>query len=222
MEIRFPWAPAPAPDAAETASVPRPSSPRPRGRRRARAADGATAWQHGRLFVEGPHADRDAFAQAARGPGITPWSMDPERLEEDVFHTALRVPAEGRNLSLEGCRRLARHYREAVLAHQARVSTEVVTQPAARVVCPLDLHRLLPVPAAVLTLGQSDDQAVAWCLAHWGVLELRRVTLVAETARPQQKRAERIGYDFWARGGAALKLDALRARWPMLLFSSHA
>lgn len=220
-EIRFPWS-VPAALPAKAAPFER-GPPRARGRRPASPLAPATAWRHGQLLVQGPAAALDAFTAAARGSGITPWTSDAARLEEDVFHAALRVPAESRGLSVEGCHRLARRYREAVVAHQARAAAQARMQPAARDACPFDLHRLIPVPEAILALGLAHEAAEAWCLAHWGVLELRRVTWIAAPRGPRLPAGTaRAGYDFWARGGEGLALDPLRRLWPALLFHLQA
>jgi hypothetical protein len=35
--------------------------------------------------------------------------------------------------------------------------------------CPFGLHALLPVPDAILDLGPTHPEALAWLAAHWGV-----------------------------------------------------
>jgi hypothetical protein len=219
--LRFPW---PTPTVDNTTkldgAVEWAAPPRRRGRRPAAieppAADLA-GWTHGRLLVSGPAKSLAAFRAAARGPGITPWQTDYDRIEEDAFHLALQVPSAERGLSTEGCRRLARQYREAVEVHHARAAA---CAEQARQICPLDLHALIPVPGPILALGPAHPQALAWCAGHWGVTALRRVSLLENP--PIGRRLKlghgKIGYDYWAMGGCDLNRAALAARWPDLSF----
>ena len=48
--------------------------------------------------------------------------------------------------------------------------------------CPFDLHALLPVPAAILQLGPTDPDALAWLAAHWGVTDRLRQVAVRDNA----------------------------------------
>ena len=64
-----------------------------------------------------------------------------------------------RKLTVEGCRILARQFREKVEARQARAAALVGHSFA----CPFDLHALLPVPAADPAAGPdpSDGAGLA-------------------------------------------------------------
>ena len=204
--------PAPGPDAAS----------RRRGRRphAARVATGEEpAWLYHRLTVSGPAETLQNFAGAAGGSGEIPWRFDGDRFEEDIFHRAATVPAAQRGLSIEGCHRLARQFRSLVEAHQARVAARVGHGKD----CPFDLHALLPVPGAILALGATHPDALAWLAAHWGVTDrLRQAAL-----RPGATAGRRlpcghavISYGFFTSGDTPHRAIAtLGGRFPALRFA---
>ena len=105
-----------------------------------------------------------AFAGAARGSGAVPWRIDVDRIEEDVFNLAASQPPERRNLTIAGCRILARQFRERVEMRQARAAALVGRSRA----CPFDLQQLLPVPATILAQGPTHPASLAWLSEHWG------------------------------------------------------
>ena len=139
---------------------------RPAAATRSTVAPEAAApdWLYHHLTVSGPADTIAAFAEAARGSGITPWQLDFADIEEDVFLRAVSQPAGRRSLTVEGCRILARQFRESVEARQARAAA-LVGQSLA---CPFDLHVLLPVPPTILLLGPAHPLALAWLAANWG------------------------------------------------------
>jgi hypothetical protein len=213
MDWRFPWDTEPAPD---TAIDPQAVRPKPRGRRPAVLAPKvASGWLYHHLTVSGPNGMVEAFAAAARGPGITPWQLDFAAIEEGVFAQAASQPAHRRTLTIAGCRILARQFRERVEAHHARAAALV------SVACPFDLHVLLPVPAAILQLGPLHPSALAWLAANWGVERLRQVV-----ERPNAKTGRRlaagdsaVGYGFFTSGETPhAAIQHLTARWPALRF----
>lgn len=179
---------------------------------------GTSEWSGGRLLVTGPADSVAAFGEAARGSGITPWHIDYGRLEEDAFHLALRVPSARRSLSIEGCRILARQYRDKVQAHHARAAALVGRSRG----CPFDLHALVPVPEPILQLGQGHPEAAAWLTANWGVAELRKVARLDDPAIGKRLPAAhaKAGYAFWALGGRGPDVAAARLLhgWPELRF----
>lgn len=130
MQYRTPWEVDPPPEE-ETPAVPAPVPPpaKRRGRRPVaggeRRAAGQGPWLYHHLTITGPAARVAAFAEAARGPGIVPWRLDGPRIEEDIFHLAVSQPKASRSLSLEGCRRLARQFRERAEARAARAAALV-------------------------------------------------------------------------------------------------
>ena len=68
-----------------------------------------------------------------------------------MFTLAVAQPGRDKKLTVEGCRILARQFRDRVEAHQARAAALVGRSHA----CPFDLHTLLPVPEAILLLGPT-------------------------------------------------------------------
>lgn len=237
--IRFPWDEAPP-----APRLPRvkPNTPkRPRGRPKAvplapssppavadagvpRAPNGLeiadahgsvehTEWLPFQLTLSGPAEAVEAFAAAAEGPGVTPWQVDFAAMEEDVFHRlTARYPRSGR-LSLEGCRVFAAQLRERAEDRHRQV---LVTAEGSRV-RPLDLHALLPVPAAVLALGPDHPDARQWLRSHWGTEELRRVErLPIPTGRRPKGQAEaRLGF-FAADAAPTAAVRRLAKAWPDL------
>ena len=238
-EIRFPWDE--APPAPRLARVKQKVAKRPRGRPKAvplapsllpavanieapraptglEAADGQgsvehTEWMPFQLTISGPAEHVAAFAAAAAGPGVTPWQMDFAAMEEDVFHRlASRYPRSGR-LSLEGCRVFAAQLRERAEDRRRQVLAAAEGSRAR----PLDLHVLLPVPAAVLALGPDHPEARQWLRTHWGTGELRRVErLAAPAGRPPKGQAGlRFGF-FAASAGPTAVVRRLARAWPGL------
>ena len=87
------------------------------------------------------------FRHAAAGPGAIPWADDLARAEEDWFHllAASRGAQGPHSISLHGARVLAGQLRDAVERRRDQVSARAGRGGGG---CPLDLHWLLPVPAA--------------------------------------------------------------------------
>jgi hypothetical protein len=208
--------PSPDPDAA-------PTKAKPRGRRPAsvtRAATPATApdWLYHHLTISGPAEIVEKFAAAARGAGVTPWQLDFAAIEEDIFVRAVLQPASHRNLTVEGCRILARQFRERVEMRQARAA-ELVGKSVA---CPFDLHALLPVPASILHLGPTHPDARAWRAAHWGITDRLRQVVVrdnASTGRRLKRGHAVIGYGFFTDGETPYAaIGQFEKRWQALRF----
>ena len=188
------------------------------------AQDTADWWFH-HLTISGPVAIVDAFAAAAPGSGITPWQLDFAAIEEDIFARAVPSlarsvvqPASRRSLTVEGCRILARQFREKIEMRQARAAALVGQSMA----CPFDLHALLPVPAAILFLGPTHPTALSWLTAHWGITDrLRQVSLRDKATTGRRLPADHavIGYSFFTlRETPQAAIDQLPARWPALRF----
>jgi hypothetical protein len=197
-----------------------------RGRRPAsdRPPNTAGPFLYFHLTVSGPAPELAAFVTAACGAGVAPWRHDFSQLEEDVFHRAMAVPPAHRNLSLDGCRILARQFRDRVEAHHARAAALVGRSQT----CPFDLHALLPVPHAILQRGPADPAALAWLARHWGVTE--RLRHVAR--RPGATAGRRLpaghgvaGYSFFTDGetpSAAIAQLATRFTALRFLLRPHA
>lgn len=172
-----------------------------------------TEWLPFRLTVRGPAEDVAAFAAAAAGPGVPPWQVDFAAMEEDVFHRlASLYPRTGR-LSLEGCRVFAAQLRERTEDRHRQVLV-AAEESRAR---PLDLHALLPVPAAVLALGPDHPDARHWLRTHWGTEELRRVERLSGSAGRRPKGQAEVGFGFFAAdAGPASAVRRLARAWPGL------
>ena len=226
-DFQFPWdtGPAPAASAAATEQPPEETSeqPKPRGRRPAAvtrvalaASDAAPDWLYHHLKVSGPAETVAAFAAAARGAGISPWPLDGAAIEEDVFVRAVSQPAATRTLTVEGCRILARQFRDRVERHQARAAALVGQSRA----CPFDLQVLLPVPELILRLGPAHPAALAWLTAHCVTTDRLRQVAVREKAtagRRLPRGHSVIGYGFFTYGQTPLAaVTTLAARWPAL------
>ena len=86
--------------------------------------------------------------------------------------------------------------------------------------CPLDLHRLIAVPDAILRLGEDAPAARRWLWAHWGTtLPLRQVRVRADQPDRRLRRTARVVYEFrsadWTPWQA---IRRMRADWPTLIF----
>ncbi len=182
-----------------------------------------TDWLHHRLTVSGPAAAVAAFRAAAIGVGTLPWTLDFDRMEEDLFHTLVAPrPPQRRRLSLAGARALARQLREAAEQRHALA----VARAGSRA-CPFDLQALVPVPDAVLRLGPDHPDALAWLWAHWGTTQaLRHVTedrFVTFGRCPVPRRDPGVlRLSFWSADWTPWRaLAQVAARWPTLRFDAR-
>ncbi len=177
-----------------------------------------TDWLFQQLTVTGPVATVAAFRAAAAGAGTIPWRLDRGSLEEDWFH--LLVNPAHRALSLAGARVLAGQLREAVEYRHAVAVARVGHSQAG----PLDLHALVPVPAAVLQLGPDHPDALAWLWHHWGTTQaLRHVapdTVPTRVPVPEPAAGEhRLPLSFWSADWTPWRaLERIWADWPTLRF----
>lgn len=174
-----------------------------------------TDWLYHHLRVAGDAGDLAAFRAAAAGPGLIPWMHDRGAAAEAWHHLLVAPPAPQRRiLSLEGARILAGQLRDAVEA-RGRLATERAAQGRA---CPLDLHRLVPVPARLLRLGPDHAETRAWLWEAWGTTEpLRGVVELPAMTRHGAPGLLRLG--FWSADWTPWRaLLALRAAWPSLGF----
>jgi hypothetical protein len=217
MEFRTPWDPVPV----VTPPLPQasPLLPKQRGRRPAALVGRDGGWLYHHLTISGPAVGVASFAEAARGAGVVPWRLEATRVEEDIFNLAASQPSAIRSLTIDGCRILARQFRERVEERAGQAAALLGRSRA----CPCDLHALLPVPAAILALGPTHSDAEAWLTAHWGVTDSPRQ--VAErpgaTAGRRLPRGHRvIGYSFFTAGETPhAAIAALGRRWPALRFT---
>jgi hypothetical protein len=221
--LRFPWDVESLPAAPSAEPDPQVVRSKRRGRRPASLTHAAVTrsapnWLYHHLTISGPAEHVQEFAATARGSGVVPWRLDGSEIEDTVFNLAVSQPARARKLTVEGCRILARQFRDRVEARQARAAAMVGRSRA----CPLDLHTLLPMPDAILQLGPSHPTALAWLKTHWGVTD--RLRQVVERAKPMTgrrlpNRHAVIGYGFFTAGETPhAATTRLAAQWPALRF----
>jgi hypothetical protein len=165
-------------------------------------------WLSGTLTVRGPMEATAAFQDAACGPGAVPWAWD-------LVHEEARLLA-----LLAGSGRSARGLVQAIRVQQEATYGRLLAaaaQPGGG--CALDLHRLLPVPTALLGAGEDAPESVRWLRTHWGPLvPLREVRLKQGQARGRGKQGWLI-YRFLARARLPTPAAArLKRRWPTLSF----
>jgi hypothetical protein len=171
-------------------------------------------WLRNTLTVTGPAERVEDFRGAAAGPGVIPWTLDLTGLEED-FLLPMAAPQDGvRAISLAGAKILARRLRDAVALNHQRALARMATDRS----CPFDLHRLLPVPAAILALGPEEGVSRGWLRAHWGVARpLRHVEALPTTLDGRKKRMGQLRVGFWSADWSPWQaLARLRRAWPDL------
>lgn len=175
-----------------------------------------TDWLRHRLTISGPADAMARFRAAAAGPGLIPWVLDLGRMEED-WRLQLLAPPEGEPaISPAGARILSRRLRDAAAAnHQAALA-----RAAADRGCPFDLHRLVPVPAAILALGPDDPAARRWLWAQWGTTRaLRHVRALPGMEDGRSTRTDRMAVEFWSADWSPWRaLLRLRQDWPTLVW----
>jgi hypothetical protein len=184
---------------------------------RAPLAPAQTDWIYHHLLVRGDAEAVAGFRAAAAGAGIIPWAHDLGDAAEHWFHLLAAPPApQRRSLSLEGARILAGQLRDAAEARLRRAAERAAASRA----CPLDLHRLLPVPPPLLRLGPDHPAAQSWLWESWGTTEaLRGVVELPVPGRGQPRRRDPGLYwvGFWSADWTPWRaVLALRARWPRL------
>ncbi|TPG40976.1 hypothetical protein EAH89_28860 [Roseomonas nepalensis] len=84
--------------------------------------------------------------------------------------------------------------------------------------CPLDLHRLLPVPAAILKLGPEEPASRDWLLTHWGTTRpLRHVEVLPGKLDGRRKKMAELRVGFWSADWSPWQaVLRLRRDWPAL------
>ena len=167
-------------------------------------------WLRTSLTVSGPAAEVARFRDAARGTGVVPWHLD-------LDHEEARLLAPMAAAGLEA-RLLARELRAVIAARHEWILTHW-SQPGR---CPLDLHRLIPIPDGILALGADAPAARHWLWTHWGTsLPLRQVRVLADNTDRRLRRSARVVHEFlsadWTPWQAILRL---RRDWPTLVFAA--
>ena len=175
-----------------------------------------TDWLRNTLAVNGPTEEVARFATAAAGAGVIPWQLDLAALK-DEFLLPMAAPPDGvPAISLAGAKLLARRLREAVALNHQRALARMSTDRS----CPLDLHRLLPVPAAILKLGPEEAASRDWLLAHWGTTRpLRHVEVLPGKLDGRRKKMAELRLGFWSADWSPWQaVLRLRKDWPALAF----
>ena len=182
-----------------------------RGRRRS-----APDWLYHHLTVSGPADAVAAFAAAARGSGVIPWRLDFAAIEETVFTLAVSQPAGRRSLSVGA----AAFWRGSFATRSRRIRRSAAALVGDSLACPFDLHRLLPLPDAILQLGPTHPDALAWLAAQWGISDRLRQVVVRDNAtagRRLPRGQTVIGYGFFTAGATPhAAIARLATRWPAL------
>ncbi len=160
------------------------------------------------LAIVGPAAEIGRFRERARGPKAIPWHVD-----HDYEEARLMALLAGAGRS---ARRLVATIRQEQEAQHARVLAAAAMPGGG---CPLDLHRLLPVPSRLLALGADAPESRHWLRTHWGPDEpLRQVTLRERRDRDRH-RLRWLVYGLWSVDRLPEPAVArLRAQWPTLQF----
>lgn len=168
-----------------------------------------TDWLRNRLAVSGPAGEVARFRAAARGTGGIPWHLDLDHEEARLY-----APMAGQG---PDARTLARELRTVIAARHDRVLARWHEIGG----CPLDLHRLIPIPDSVLALGEDAPPSRQWLWANWGTtLPLRQIRVLDENGDRRLRRSARIVYEFlsadWTPWQAILRL---RRDWPKLVLA---
>jgi len=169
------------------------------------------------LIITGAPSALAAFEAAAAGAGAIPWEYPDLDLEEEDRVQALVQPPDGsRGLDIESARVLARELREAIFGHQQKI----VAAAAHSRVCPLDFHKLLPVPNEILQLGPDHSAAMAWLQTNWGTTRpLRHVQRFPEKPVTGKRKTARLQLEFWSADWTPwAAFAAIRTAWPSLGF----
>ncbi len=165
-----------------------------------------TDWLRNELTVSGPATSVARFRQAAQGPGTIPWPLD---LDHETARLLAPMAADGIEARL-----LAQDLRDTIEANHARA-----LNPANQRRCPLDLHRLIPVPATILARGDDHPEALHWLRTHWGTTwPLRHVRALDRHADRRLRRSARFVVEFWSADWTPWQaIRQLRRDWPDLV-----
>jgi hypothetical protein len=168
-----------------------------------------TDWLRNRLTVSGPAGEVARFRAAASGTGGIPWHLDLDHEEARLY-----APMAGQGAE---ARALARELRVVIAARHDRVLARWHEAGG----CPLDLHRLIPIPDAILALGEDAPAARQWLWAHWGTTQpLRQVRVLEENGDRRLRRSARVVYEFLSADWTPWQaLRRLRRDWPNLVLA---
>ncbi len=165
-------------------------------------------WLLNRLTISGPALDMARCRAAAPGTNAAPWHLDLDEEEARLFAPMATGGADAKVL--------ARELREIIAARHDRV----LAGWAGPGTCKLDLHRLVPIPDAILQLGEHDPAAQRWLWAHWGTtLPLRQVRVLDGLTDKRRRRAARVTIEFFSADWTPWQaIRRLRLDWPALVF----
>lgn len=164
-------------------------------------------WLSNRLAISGPAASVTRFRAAAQGTNAAPWHLDLDEEEARLFAPMATGGADARIL--------ARELREVIAARHDRVLTSWAGPGS----CPLDLHRLIPIPGAILQLGEHDPAAQRWLWAHWGTMQTLRDVRVLDDTDKRLRRSARMTMAFFSADWTPWQaIVRLRRDWPELIF----
>lgn len=168
-----------------------------------------TDWLRNLLTVSGPAEEVARFRAAARGTNAVPWHLDLEHEERRLL-----APMAGLG---PAARALARELGEVIAARHDRV----LARWAEPGLCPLDLHRLIPIPDEILRLGEDASAARQWLWEHWGTTQkLRRVRVREDQSDRRRRRSGRVVYEFLSADWTPWRaIGRLRRDWPALVFA---
>ncbi len=175
---------------------------------------GQPDWLYHELTVSGAEADVSEFQRRARGSGVIPWQRDYTGLEEDLFLLLMRDRQDSWGLGSTSAHALAGRVREFAEQQEMRAQAGDRT--------PLDLHALVPVPAALLPLGPQDPGARAWLWQNWGTTKPLRCVTAFERLRTvpgDEASTPRWRVAFWSADWSPWSaLRHLAKAWPGLNF----
>lgn len=166
-------------------------------------------WLRNRLTVSGPAGEVARFRAAARGTGGIPWHLDLDHEE-----ARLLAPMAGQGPE---ARALARELRAIIAARHDQVLARWHEAGG----CPLDLHRLIPVPDAILALGEDAPAARHWLWAQWGTTQpLRQVRIRDENSDRRLRRSALVVFEFLSADWTPWQaIRRLRRDWPGLVLA---
>lgn len=165
-------------------------------------------WLLNRLTISGPAGTVARFRAVAQGTNAAPWHLDLDEEEARLFAPMATGGIEARVL--------AKELREIIAARHDRV----LALWAGPGTCPLDLHRLIPIPLTILQLGEHDSAARRWLWAHWGTTRpLHQVRVVDGQGDKRLRRSARVTIEFLSADWTPWQaIRRLRRDWPELVF----
>ena len=174
----------------------------------AEPAGGDIDWLWNTLTVSGPAETVARFRSVASGTNAAPWHVDLDYEEARLLAPMASAGVEARLL--------ARELRELIARRQERIRTNWAGPGG----CPFDLHRLVPVPQAVLAQGEGSSSAQSWLRTHWGTVKpLRHVEVLDRLEDKRLRRSAKIAMRFQSADWTPWQaVRQLRADWRQLVF----